>query len=455
MAELSYSFHMGSGKNAINNATDLGKVERHNGREYADYNTWKEQNGLENSFSKQDNVYLVGNKDLVKNVKDLYKKEFGKAVEEYNKAQTRADRQITNYFNHVSKLKNQQIATELIIQVGSKQDWENLSLKDRQKTLPIFQNQIAKFQADYPDFKIAQAVVHMDESTPHLHVVGIPIGYSKNGKGLSKKIQKSNVFNKKSLTKMQAEMRQQAQRDCRQYLSPYISFKDKQRGRNIDYKKEELVALNTSIYKAKKQLESLNKQNINIQKQINKYQIEQKYYKPVKINIKEQNAIDKLTGNTDVKISQQDFNILQNSLNLAEKTKIKLKTQMAQNKLLQEENNNLKAQINNFKQGEFSRDLNALNKIKAARKELKTQIRQEFREQIERVEQENAEIKYLYKPEITKKFVKENAELKEQNLDLKILNKQLQHTLEEQKAKNKDLQKKLNKYKNKNKSMDR
>lgn len=454
MAELSYSFHMGSGTNAINNATDLGKVERHNGREYADYNAWKEQNGLENNYTKQDNVYLVGNKDLVKNIKDLYQKEFSQAIKEYNSKQTRADRQITNYFNHVSKLKNQQIATELIIQVGSKSDWENLSLKDRQKTLPIFQNQIAKFQQDYPDFKICQAVVHLDESTPHLHIVGVPVGYGKN-KGLSKKVQKNAIFNKKTLTKMQADMRLQAQRDCRQYLSPYISFKDKQRGRNIDYKKEELVALNTSIYKAKKQLESLNKQNINIQKQINKYQIEQKYYKPVKINTKEQNAIDKLTGNTDVKISREDFNILQNTLNLTEKTKIKLKTQMAQNKLLEQENSNLKAQINNFKDMEFSRDLNALDKIKAARKELKTQIRQEFREQIERVEQENAEIKYLYKPEITKKFVKENAELKEQNLDLKIQNKQLLNAIEEQKDKNKDLQKRLNKYKNKNKSLDR
>lgn len=455
MAELSYSFHMGSGTNAINNATDLGKVERHNGREYPDYNAWKEQNGLENNFSKQDNVYLVGNSDLVKNVKDLYKKEFGKAVEEYNKAQTRADRQIANYFNHVSGLKNQQIATEIIIQVGSKSDWENLSLKDRQKTLPIFQNQIAKFQQDYPDFKICQGVVHLDESTPHLHVVGIPIGYSKNGKGLSKKIQKSNVFNKKSLTKMQAEMRRQAERDCRQYLSPYISFKTKKQGRNIDYKKAELVALNTSIYKAKKQLESLNKQNKQLQNALNKFQLEQKYYKPVKINVKEQNTLDKLKGSTDVKIGAEDFNILQNSLNHLEKTKVKLKTQMAQNKILEQENNNLKAQINNFKDMEFNRDLNALDKIKASRKELKQAIRQEFREQIERVEQENAEIKYLYKPEITKKFVKENKVLKEQNLDLKILNKQLQHTLEEQKAKNKDLQKRLNKYKNKNKSMDR
>lgn len=454
MAELSYSFHVGNGKNAINNGADLGRVERHNGREYADYKAWKQEQNINNNYTPQDNVYLVGNQNLVKNIKDLYQKEFGDAIKQYNSKQTRADRQITNYFNHVSKLKNQQVATEIIIQVGSRENWENLGMADRQKTLPIFQNQIAKFQADYPDFRIAQAVVHMDESTPHLHIVGVPVGYGKN-KGLSKKVQKNAIFNKKTLTKMQANMRTQAERDCRQYLSPYLSFKSKQRGRNTDYRKAELVALNTSIHKAKKQLESLNKQNINIQKQINKYELEQKYYKPVKINIKEQNAIDKLTGNTDVKIAAEDFNILQNSLNHIEKTKIKLKTQMAQNKLLQQENSNLKAQINSFKEQEFSRDLNAQDKIKASKQKLRQAIREEFKSQIERVEQENAEIKYLYKPEITKKFVKENKVLKEQNLDLKIQNKQLQHTLEEQKAKNKDLQKKLNKYKNKNRTMDR
>lgn len=454
MAEISYSFHVGNGKNAINNGADLGRVERHNGREYADYKAWKLENGLNNNYTPEDNVYLAGNKDLVKNIKDLYAKEFSQAVKDYNSKQTRADRQIVDYFNHVSKLKNQQVATEIIIQVGSKDDWENLSLKDRQKTLPIFQNQIAKFQADYPNFKICQGVVHLDESTPHLHIVGVPVGYGKN-KGLSKKVQKNAIFNKKTLTKMQANMRMQAERDCRQYLSPHISFKDKQRGRNTDYKKAELVALNTSIHKAKKQLESLNKQNKQLQNALNKYQLEQKYYKPVKINIKEQNAIDKLTGNTDVKISREDFNILQNTLNLTEKTKIKLKTQMAQNKLLQEENNHLKAQINNFKEQEFSRDLNAQDKIKASKKELKQAIRAEFREQIEKVEQENWEIKELYKPEITKRFVKENQILKEQNLDLKIQNKQLQHAIEEQKEQNKDLRKKLNKYKNKNKSLDR
>lgn len=454
MAELSYSFHVSNGKNAINSATDLGKVERHNGREYPDYNAWKQEQNINNNYTPKDNVYLVGNKNLLKNVKDLYRKEFGDAIKQYNSKQTRADRQITDYFNHVSKLKNQQVAVELIIQVGSKGDWENLSLKDRQKTLPIFQNQIKKFQADYPNFLISQAVVHLDESTPHLHVVGIPVGYGKN-KGLSKKVQKNAIFNKKTLTKMQAEMRQQAERDCRQYLSPYISFVSKRQGRNTDYKKQELVALNTSIHNAKKQLESLNKQNINIQKQINKFQLEQKYYKPVKINTKEQNAIDKLTGNTDVKISREDFNILQNTLNLTEKTKIKLKTQMAQNKLLEQENSNLKAQINNFKDMEFSRNLNALDKIKAARKELKTQIRAEFREQIERVEEENARIKDLYKPEVMDLFVQENKVLKEQNLDLKVQNKQLQHAIEEQKEQNLDLRKKLNKYKNKNKSIDR
>lgn len=454
MAELSYSFHVGNGKNAIKNGADLGRVQRHNGREYADYKAWKLENGLNNNYTPQNNVYLVGNKDLVKNVKDLYQKEFGDAIKQYNSKQTRADRQIADYFNHVSKLKNQQVAVELIIQVGRKDDWENLSLKDRQKTLPIFQNQIAKFQADYPNFKIAQAVAHLDESTPHLHIVGVPVGYGKN-KGLSKKVQKNAIFNKKTLTKMQANMRLQAERDCRQYLSPYISFVSKRQGRNTDYKKQELVALNTSIHNAKKQLESLNKQNINIQKQINKYELEQKHYKPVKINVKEQNTLDKLTGNTDIKIAPEEFNFLQNSLNHLEKTKIKLKTQMAQNKLLEQENSNLKAQINNFKDMEFSRDLNALDKIKASRKELKQAIREEFKQKIEQVEQENWEIKELYKPEITKRFAKENQILKEQNLDLKIQNKQLQHAIEEQKEQNKDLRKKLNKYKNKNKSLDR
>lgn len=454
MAELSYSFHVSNGKNAINSATDLGKVERHNGREYPDYNAWKLENGLNNNYTPENNVYLVGNQNLVKNVKDLYAKEFGDAIKQYNSKQTREDRQIADYFNHVSKLKNQQVAAEIIIQVGSKQDWENLSMADRQKTLPIFQNQIAKFQADYPNFRIAQAVAHLDESTPHLHIVGVPVGYGKN-KGLSKKVQKNAIFNKKTLTKMQAEMRQQAERDCRQYLSPYISFVSKRQGRNTDYKKEELVALNTSIFRAKKQLESLNKQNNKLQNALNKFQLEQKYYKPIKINTKEQSLADKLTGNTDVKIGAEDFNILQNSLNFLEKTKVKLKTQMAQNKLLEQENSNLKAQINNFKQGEFNRDLNALDKIKAAKKELRTQIRAEFKQKIEQVEQENWEIKELYKPEITKMFVAENKELKDNIFYLEKDKEELQNALLEQKEQNKDLQKRLNKYKNKNKSMDR
>lgn len=454
MAEISYSFHVSNAKNAINTGADLGRVEKHNGREYADYKAWKLENGINNNYSKQDNVYLVGNQNLVKNTKDLYKKEFQDAVDDYNSKQTRADRQITNYFNHVSKLKNQQIATEIIVQVGSKQDWENLDMEDRKKTLPIFQNQIKKFQADYPNFKVAQGVVHLDESTPHLHIVGVPVGRGKN-KGLSKKVQKNAIFNKKTLTKMQTEMRMQAERDCKQYLSPYLSFKNKQKGRNIDYKKTELISLNTSIKRAKEQLESLNKQNNKLQKQMSQSQIEQKYYKPTKIQIKEQSVVDKIKGSTDVKISQQDFNFLQNALNVAEKTKIKLKTQMAQNKLLEQENSNLKAQISQIEQGEFTRDINALDKIKSQKTQLKEQIREEFKSQIEQVQEENHRIKTLYKPEVMDLFVTENKKLKEQNLDLKIQNKQLQHTLEEQKAKNKDLQKRLNKYKNKNKSWER
>lgn len=49
-----------------------------------------------------------------------------------------------------------------------------------------------------PQFVVANAVVHMDEDRPHMHVVGIPVatGYKK---GLSKQVSKRKVFTKEVL----------------------------------------------------------------------------------------------------------------------------------------------------------------------------------------------------------------------------------------------------------------
>ena len=50
-----------------------------------------------------------------------------------------------------------------------------------------------KLQEYLPDFKIANAVVHFDEASPHMHVVGVTVGRGFK-RGLSTKVSKCSVF---------------------------------------------------------------------------------------------------------------------------------------------------------------------------------------------------------------------------------------------------------------------
>ena len=79
-----------------------------------------------------DNIELIfGTKDLYQDVQKVYYEEFDEIVREYNEKQTRADRRIDNYFEHVAKL-DQDMAVEIIFQCGDKNFWEeHMDNKDR------------------------------------------------------------------------------------------------------------------------------------------------------------------------------------------------------------------------------------------------------------------------------------------------------------------------------------
>ena len=70
----------------------------------------------------------------------------------------------------------------------------------------VYKDQIYKFVKVVPAFKVANAVIHFDELSPHLHLVGVPVkdGYKK---GMEKQPAKSKVFTKESLQQVQDEMR--------------------------------------------------------------------------------------------------------------------------------------------------------------------------------------------------------------------------------------------------------
>lgn len=166
---LSVSYHISTGKKG---SSSLAGADKHNERKYRKKNIDEVSSYINFDLSKH-NVILVGSKNLYKDVKELYKKEFKNSVDEYNSRQKRADRKIYDYFEKISNDKKTNLYTELVIQVGDIDYWKDKTLEERKKMVGVFEKQLELSKEFYPNFKIANATVHLDESSPHIHVVGV------------------------------------------------------------------------------------------------------------------------------------------------------------------------------------------------------------------------------------------------------------------------------------------
>lgn len=195
---MSISFHIGSKKNAIPNLKKLKAIFIHNLRKYEKSNN----PDLDLNLSKY-NVILKGTKNLLEDVKKLYKTEFDEAVYKYNEKQTREDRKILNYLTKVEEDKQKNIATEIIMQLGDKEDWQNIDLQDKKKMAEVFKNSLNVLEEN--GFKVANAVLHLDETSPHLHIIGTPIGTGFK-KGLEKQVSSKSVFSLDKLDKLREKI---------------------------------------------------------------------------------------------------------------------------------------------------------------------------------------------------------------------------------------------------------
>lgn len=188
---ITVSFNVGSKKHAIQNKEKLKKINNHNNRKFKkSYNE-----DLDLSKSKE-NVILIGSKNIVKDVEKLYKEEFSEAVYNYNSKQKRADRKIIDYLDKVSEDSKKNIALEIIMQVGDREDWEAVSMEDKKKMNEVFKKGLEVLEAK--GIKVANAVIHYDEASPHLHLVGVPIA-SGFKTGMEKQVSTKAVLDKKKL----------------------------------------------------------------------------------------------------------------------------------------------------------------------------------------------------------------------------------------------------------------
>lgn len=268
MVELSYSLHLGNDKNkskkarkteksnqsgttslnnnSIQNLQQLSKVDKHNLRKYDD----------EQELIKT----IKGTSSVVEDTKNLYLDLFEESRIKYNEKQTRNDRKIDNYFNHISNDNKRDLACEIIIELGDMDFWSDKDDKFKHKMVDVFKEQAQDLENVVPNFKIANATIHFDESSPHLHIVGVPF---KDGlkNGMEKQVGKSDVFTKISLVNIQDKMREYCISSFNRTYNLNYSLKDKEEGRNIDINVASMRDYNKfrkEQEKHKKQLKELN-----------------------------------------------------------------------------------------------------------------------------------------------------------------------------------------------------
>ena len=282
MSELSYSLHLSSDKNrkpssknmaknntsgstslsnnAIQNAKQLSRVDKHNYRKYDNNSELIE--------------IIKGTTSLYEDVKNLYLEEFEEARLEYNKEQEnkgRNDRKITDYFKKISDNTKNDLACEIIIELGDKKYWDTKDDKFKHKMTNVFKEQLNDLQELVPDFKIASAIIHYDETSPHLHVVGVPIKY-KSKNGMSKQVGKGDVFTRDSLRTIQDKMRTLCIASFNKEYGLNNILKKKEKGRNKDINVKDMTnyqAMKEELNKNKEALEIASKKSSELDKTTN------------------------------------------------------------------------------------------------------------------------------------------------------------------------------------------
>ena len=120
---------------------------------------------------------------IQQSLSEAYEQLFGEAVAEYNSKQRRSDRKIDDY---LSKIKhsgnNEKIFYENVVQIGKMSDTGVVAddgpvSADASKAQTVLDKYARTFQERNPNLYLFNAVLHMDEATPHLHLDYIPIAH--------------------------------------------------------------------------------------------------------------------------------------------------------------------------------------------------------------------------------------------------------------------------------------
>lgn len=168
MDKLSVSFQVASRAETKN----LGVIS-HNNRDF---------------FAKNVDQKRSGNNITYKRVelKEIYHSLFDTALEEYN-LRKRSNEKIIDYYEHIKNSKQERLFQEIIVGFGNmtenSKDAESWEIKKQ-----LCEEYMREFEKRNPNLKVFNAVMHLDEANPHLHIDFVPVAMAGTTKGLKTRV---------------------------------------------------------------------------------------------------------------------------------------------------------------------------------------------------------------------------------------------------------------------------
>lgn len=245
--------------------------------------------------------------------RDAYERIFGKAVEEYNAKQKRADRRIKDYYNTIREDKARKCVYEMIIGVYGKNE-DGTSKCPRDIGYAILKEFVDDWKVRNPNLELIGAYYHADEpdAEPHVHIDYVPKahGYT-NGMSVQNGLVKAlgeMGFTKKNKATAQILWEKSENEYLESLCNRYgFEVEHPQAGKGAKH-------LNTETYKAKTELKKVKEELENTRK----------------------SALDVLHKRqeieTDYQNKKSDYDVLVNSFNRKQKEQEELDKSMAEKK---------------------------------------------------------------------------------------------------------------------------
>ncbi len=130
----------------------------------------------------------------------------------------------------------------------------------------VYSKQVDDLELLMPNFKVCSAIIHYDETSPHMHIVGVPIKYNCKT-GMSKQVGKTDVFTRISLMQLQDKMRTLCIEEYNKEYNLDATLKQKMKGRNRDINVADMTNYQETkelIQKHQKEIDSISNNSLEL-----------------------------------------------------------------------------------------------------------------------------------------------------------------------------------------------